>query len=109
MDSTKVSELSSTGKKIEPTGRNGAETVAGKESTSARSGESRKSTRKERADSYPTVAEHLPILQEDLRVLKLAGAKFTIIPNLEPIGKLVIVFDDIGYEDGDLFVKSHGN
>lgn len=75
----------------------------------ARSTEQRNSTQVEPNDSLPTVDEFLPIFQEDLRGLRLAGLKFRIFPDLQPFGKLVIMFDDLGFKNGDFFVKSNGS
>lgn len=108
MVSMRANELSSTGSEAQTslTGANGKETrVAKSPSNSGQSTKSTTSTPTGLDDFCVTLEEHLPILQEDLRVLRLLGGKFRIIESLPPTNQTVIVFDNVGFRAGDFYLK----
>lgn len=104
MESMSVTESSLPSEKVQiaPTIDTVPETKPEQSITKARSGKQTKSSQIESSSFLPTLEEFLPIFQEDLRVLRSIGAKFQIFPNLKGVDKLVLVFDNISYKDGDL-------
>lgn len=111
MESTNTIESNSTGSMtpILPTGDRAPETKPEKLAKEARSTKQSDSSQQEPDSSWIELPDALGIFQEDLRVLRKVGAQFKIIPDLKPLGKTVIVFENIGFENGDFFLKSRGS
>lgn len=104
MESTSVTASSSLLEKtqIAPTTVTAPETKHVSQLTKDQSGKPTKSFPKGSNSSLPTLEEFLPIFQEDLRILRAIGVDFQIFPRLQGVDKLVLVFNNVEYKDGDL-------
>lgn len=108
MESTQQNVLSShgSGEPISPTVESEAENRG--EVFSAKSGQSTKSkkfSQDKQNSSLITPEESLGIWQDALLVLRQLGGQFKVF-ELPKLGNTVIVFENIGFRDGDFFFKS---